>query len=228
MWKRLPGNWDPLHFSACFPSENEWGIPTIARDEQRIPSHLIQWGSRPQLDRVTEESNTAIHFFLDDYRFESVWNNPRRSLDALSRIGLVLSPDFSLWRDMPMAMQIWQVYRNRWLGRYWQECGISVIPTIGWSDSQSFDFCFLGVEMGSIVAISTVGVTADATARRLFRKGFEQMVDVIKPSAILCYGRLVDLTTDVLIVTFPTRWEEKEQRKRQEAWQTPNLWEAAS
>lgn len=206
-WSDLPGNWDTLNFSQVFPSDNEYGIPTIARNSI-MPSALIQWGSRPKLLEVEEESNTAVHFFLDDYRFESLWRNPERNLDALLRIGLVLSPDFSLWRDMPIAMQIWQVYRNRWLGCFWQAYGIWVIPTISWS--QPHAFCYMGVEPGSIVAISSVGVS-DLLARQLFREGFEKMLNVCQPSAILCYGSLSSLVIkpDIPVVEFPTRWNER-------------------
>lgn len=204
-WKCLPGNWDTLHFSQLFPSDNEYGIPVMTNNGS-IPAQLIQWGSRPKLMEVQEDGNTAVHFFLDDFRFESLWNNPERNLDVLMRIGMVLSPDFSLWRDMPLAMQIWNVYRNRWLGCFWQGHGIQVIPTISWSEPH--DFCFAGVAQGSIVAISTVGVIRDKSAHRLFRAGFEKMSRVIKPEAILCYGDLSPLGIETDVVIFPTRWEQ--------------------
>lgn len=207
-WTKLPGNWDTLHFSQVFPSDNDYGIPTIA-DNATMPSRLLQWGSRPQLLSVPPESQSAVHFFLDDFRFESLWHTPTRNLDALLSIGCVLSPDFSLWRDMPVAMQLWQTYRNRWLGCFWQSCGLSVIPTISWS--QPHDFCYMGVTPGSIVALSSVGVVSgDALARRLFREGLEKMIEVIRPAAILCYGPLdmPGLTIDTPVVTFPTRWQE--------------------
>lgn len=215
-WTRFPGNWDTLHLSQVFPSDNEYGIPTLLNNGQ-VPSRLVQWGSRPTLLATPPESNAAVHFFLDDYRFESLWNNPRRNLDALLRIGCCLTPDFSLWRDMPLAMQIWNTYRNRWLGCSWQAHGIRVIPTISWS--QPYDFCYAGVEVGSIVAIATVGIVKDATARRLFHAGFERMCEVLRPSAIVSYGDLASLgiRTDVPVVTFPTRWQERKpprQRKR--------------
>lgn len=207
LWEKPPGNWDVLNFSEVYPSDNEYGIPTIANDSS-MPDQLIQWGSRPKLLEATNGS--AVHFFLDDFRFESLWNNPERNLDALQRIGLALSPDFSLWRDMPVAMQIWNVYRNRWIGRYWQERGIKVIPTISWSEP--YDFCYMGVEVGSIVAISSVGVVrADKEAHTLFRAGFDRMIEFIQPETILCYGSLaaLNIETDIPIVTFPSRWQQR-------------------
>jgi Vilmaviridae nuclease len=224
-WKQIPGNWDTLNFSQVFESDNEYGIPTIEKNA-RMPSQLLQWGSRPSLLAVKEGSNTAVHFFLDDYRFESLWNNPLRNIDALMKIGLVLSPDFSLWIDMPVAMQIWNTYRNRWLACFWQQYGISVIPTISWS--HSFDFCFLGIPTGSIVALSSVGIAkSDREAQEFFRTGFYTMIEAIQPEAILSYGSLLglDIHTDRPIVTFPTRWQQRRSQRTIKAKKYP-LWES--
>lgn len=202
-WKSLPGNWDSLHAYELFESDNEYGIPTLEKCS-RVPAQLVQWGSRPEL--LASPANSAIHFFVDDYRFECAWKQPARYIDLIRSVGCALTPDFSLFRDMPLAMQIWNTYRNRWLGCYWQSCGIEVIPTISWSEPH--DFCYAGVERGSIVAISSVGLN-DRKARFMFREGFEKMIDVLRPEAILCYGKMPrDMQVDHASI-FPTRWEQK-------------------
>lgn len=33
--------------------------------------------------------------------------------------------------------------------------GLRVVPTVNWGTKESFDFCFSGIEKGSIVAVST-------------------------------------------------------------------------
>lgn len=211
-WKRPPGNLDVLNFSTVYPSENVYDIPTITKGAI-MPSHLVQWGSRTRLLDTVQGSNTAVHFFLDDYRFESLWRNPSHNLDALQHVGMVLSPDFSLFLDMPVAMQIWNTYRNRWLGCFWQSHGIQVIPTVSWS--LTHDFCYVGIEPGSIVAVSTVGVMRNKTARQQFQEGFEAMVEALQPSAILSYGSLDTLVeTTIPVVTFPTRWEQRKGGKQ--------------
>ena len=53
------------------------------------------------------------------------------------------------------VMQIFNIFRNRWCGAYWASKGIRVIPSVNWGDESTFDFCFDGVEKGSIVAVST-------------------------------------------------------------------------
>ena len=163
-----------------FTSSNTYGIPDILKDEFPV-KELIPY-------RVDSNRNGTAHFFLDDYRFERCWKNPDSQLKELKKYDGVLSPDFSLYTTYPRAFQIWQTYRNRWCARYWQENGIKVIPTIGWSDESSYDFAFLGVPKHSTVAIGTVGVMNDENAKRLFMKGFEEMLKQLAPSRILIYG----------------------------------------
>ena len=45
-----------------------------------------------------------VHFFLYDYRFESVWKNPDNGIEKLSRYRAVLSPDFSMYLEIIVWM----------------------------------------------------------------------------------------------------------------------------
>ena len=134
----------------------------------------------------------GVHFFLDDYQFERVWNNPDRYIDKLEKFDCVLTPDFSLYTDMPFAMQIWNVYRSRLIGSYWQSLGMTVIPTVSWSTHDSYNFCFDGLPENGIVAISTVGIMKDKSAKKLFYDGLDEMIARIHPSGILIWGQEID------------------------------------
>lgn len=166
-----------------FPSFNEFNIPDMNAQNFAV-SKLIPY-------RVDKNRDGTAHFFLDDYRFERCWNNPISQINSLKEYDGVLTPDFSLYLDYPLALQIWQVYRNRWLGCFWQSQGINVIPTIGWSDERSFEFAFLGVPDSSTVAVGTVGILKDKTILKPFLKGFEKMMQELKPKSILAYGNPV-------------------------------------
>ena len=163
-----------------FKSTNKYGIPNIKKDEFEV-KELIPY-------RVDSNRNGTAHFFLDDYRFERCWRKPDSQIEELKKYDGVLSPDFSMYTNYPQAMQIWQVYRNRWCACYWQSLGIKVIPTISWSDEESFKYCFLGVQKGSTVAIGTVGVLNDEYAKTLFMQGFKEMLKQLEPKEILIYG----------------------------------------
>jgi len=146
---------------------------------------LVSYASRAEVESAGDDA--AVHFFLDDYRFETVWTKPERGLSRIQRVGFSLTPDFSLWRDMPLAMQLWQVYRSRWCGCWLAEHGIDVIPTASWSTADSYPFAFAGISPRSAVAVSTVGVR-EPLAKELFAAGYAEMVRQLSPSLVLIYG----------------------------------------
>lgn len=132
-----------------------------------------------------------VHFFLYDYRFERVWKHPDNDVEKLSRYRAVLSPDFSMYLEMAPVMQIYNVFRNRWCGAYWASKGIRVIPAVNWGDESTFDFCFEGIEKGSVVAVSTYMATEHDNCcdqKEWFIAGYDEMLRRIEPEKIICYN----------------------------------------
>ena len=142
--------------------------------------------------KTGKEKNKFLHFFLDDYQFERVWNCLNKNAEIISRYAGAFSPDFSLYSDFPLSLQIYNTYRNRFCGAYWQDLGINVIPTVSWSDKRSFDFCFEGIEHKSSVAISNVGAFNNLKTKKMFLDGYEEMIKIIEPEKIFIYGREIE------------------------------------
>ena len=130
----------------------------------------------------------GIHFFVDDYLFERVWNDPARYALLLSDFRAVMTPDFSLFTDYPLPVQIYNHWRKHLLGAYWQSRGIMVLPSICWSDEASFDWCFDGEPVGGTVAVSSVGTQKNPEARKLFALGYGEMMERLKPSKVIFFG----------------------------------------
>ena len=162
-------------------------MPVIHNDNY-IPNDLIGFNYA----KTSKEKNVGIHFYIDDYQFERVWNSPEQYIDILKEYDCVLSPDFSLYMDMPMPMKIWNIYRSRQIGQYWQSQGIKVIPTISWAEKETFEFAFKGIEKGSIVSVSTIGVKRSKDALKIWQDGMDAMIEEIEPSTILVYGGKLD------------------------------------
>ena len=132
----------------------------------------------------------AVHFFLDDYQFERVWNNPDKYIDKLSKYVCVASPDFSPYGDMPLVLQLYNHYRKHWVARYFQENGITVVPTIRSStDERSLKFYLDGEPRESIVLISSMWATTSQEMKEAFIKEFNAMKKALKPSKIFVYGK---------------------------------------
>ena len=137
-----------------------------------------------------EAEKKIVHFFLDDYQFDRVWNNPDVYLATLRRYKAVVSPDFSLYLDFPKTIQLYNNYRRQWCGAYWQDNGITVIPTVRWAGEESFDWCFEGIPHHSLVCISTVGGFKEKAVEKMWIAGYQKALEVLEPSRILFYGKL--------------------------------------
>ena len=160
-----------------------WQMPVIQNDNF-IPDDIIGFNYA----KSSKDKNVGIHFYLDDYQFERIWNKPEDYIDILKQYECIFSPDFSLYLDMPMPMKIWNIYRSRQIGQYYQSQGIKVIPTISWAEKETFEFAFKGIPKGSIVSISTIGVKRNKEALKIWQDGMDAMIEEIEPSTILVYG----------------------------------------
>lgn len=172
-----------LHDVDLRRTAGRWQIPII-KATHHIPQDLISFNyvlSKDDFDK-------GVHFYIDDYQFERIWNNPHEYMDRLRQFDCCLTPDFSMYLEMPMAMQLWNVYRSRMIGQIMQDNGITVIPTLMWSTPESYDFCFDGIEPGGVVSVSTIGVKTDDDCRDYFMRGMDEAMKRLKPSHVVVYG----------------------------------------
>ena len=182
-----------------------WQMPIIKNDNF-IPDDLIGFNYA----KSSNEKNVGIHFYLDDYQFERLWNSPEDYVDILSQYQCILSPDFSLYLDMPMPMKIWNVYRSRQIGQFYQQHGIKVIPTLSWAEEDTFEFAFKGIEKGSVVSVSTIGVKRDEKAFEIWKNGMKAMIQEIQPSVILVYGGKLDFDYgDIKVIYYENKVTER-------------------
>jgi hypothetical protein len=202
-WKEVPGNFDKLNTFNLFPSSNEWGIPDLKPQDLYPPKYLIPYTQR--IRAKAGYTGAAIQFFTDDYRFETLWNRPIDTLSRIKTVGYALSPDFSIYNDYPLPLQLFNVYRSRWLARLWQEHSVRVIPTIGWTNNPDLlDLYLAGITENSPIAISTLGIQ-DSSA---FLNQLDSVIQHIKPQFIICYGEKHNLPYSN-VYYYNTFWQQK-------------------
>lgn len=168
----------------------EYGIPEIQPVYEQDANFWL--GFNYVKSTVKSTPRTGVHFFLDDYQFDRVWYSANTYIPYLKKFSCVLSPDFSLYTDFPKAVQIFNHYRKHWCAAYWQEHGLTVIPTIAWSDKESFEWCFDGEPEGGIVAVSNIGCMRNKDTRKAFNEGYEEMLVRLQPKEVLFYAHTFD------------------------------------
>ena len=168
-----------------FATTGKWGIPLVKKQELATENVMLVACSDTRANDTETNKKKGVHFFVDDYRFSGIYNNPDRTLERYSQYAFLLTPDFSTYSDMDLWRQLESVAKNRWVGAYWQSKGRIVIPTVSWSTPRSFEFCFDGVEQHATVAISTLGCKK---AKIDFMRGYEVTLEKLRPEAIICFG----------------------------------------
>lgn len=166
---------------AKFSGELE--LPCI-HAESRKPNRMIPFSKAISC----QDTDQWVHFYEDDACFERIWNTPHKYLPILARFRGVISPDFSLYRDMPLVMQQWNTYRGRAIGHWLQENDVPVIPNVRFADSRSYGFCCDGVPKYSTIAVGTHGCMKLVRERTLFKAGLEHVVRTLQPTSIIVYG----------------------------------------
>lgn len=162
------------------------GMPVLPTADAS-PAGLVGFNYARSVDARSKRRN-GCHFFVDDYQFERCWANPKAQVEFLKGFACVLSPDFSLYLDMPLPMQRWNVYRSRAVGLVWSREGLTVVPTLSWGTSESYDFAFSGLAPHGTYAVSTVGVKRDESALAVWCDGMAEAMRRLEPARILLYG----------------------------------------
>lgn len=167
----------------------KYEMPVI-KTSDNIPKNVITFSKA--MERKTTDFNQWIVFYEHDVGFERLWRNPKQYLDRIKKFKGVITPDFSLYRNMPLCMQIWNTYRGRALANWLQNNGIEIIPNVRWSDERSFEFCFDGIEKGKTVAIGTHGCIKHKDDKEFFKAGLLKLVSELSPKTIVVYGASPD------------------------------------
>ena len=171
--------------------EGIFEIPVISPTYE-IPNRLIPFSKCIS----SKDCDAWVHFYEDDYLFERIWNNPRRYLKILKKYNGVILPDFSLYRDMPLSMQIWNIYRSRAIGNWLHENGVTVIPNIRYGDKRTYRCCCDGISEKCVIAVGSHGTLKNKDDRRCFIEGLEVVVKRLRPKAIIVYGSAPDIIFD--------------------------------
>ncbi len=188
--------------------EGKYDMPVL-QPAYQIPHDLVCFHMAKS---EKEAANCWFHFYEDDYHFERVWNRPSQYLPIFQRFDGGISPDFSIYLDMPRAQQIWNCWRNRVLAYWLQANGINIVPNVGWGDDETFKWAFDGLPENSVLAITTQGCLRDGVCKCSLVNGIHELIKAKHPTTIFVYGKFPDIWRDrfsVPVIAYPTYSEQK-------------------
>ena len=99
-----------------------------------IPKQIVPFSKRNE----AVYQDAAVGFYEMDIFFSDVLAHPQKYIEDFRRFAAIISPDCSLYRDAPLAVQITNTYKNRAIGSYFQRKCLYVIPQIRWGNKYSY------------------------------------------------------------------------------------------
>lgn len=196
-----------------FDSDLAYGIPALIPDmiPKTCPEPLDVWAGH-ELDLPRQENDPSIwwlaqwhagmrgvnwkqciaQFYTDDFHFDSVYTDPSKNTKKILNLQMPMSimPNYSITGDMPVALWVYATYRSFYVGRYFQEAGIQVIPDIQLGrDEEVIDLSLLGIpENAGVVAIQIQNTEHDETNIRFQSRMLKEAEDRLHFKSIIVYG----------------------------------------
>jgi hypothetical protein len=176
------------HFEGIFE------IPVIDKPKKIfIPSGFTPFSRRNEAPTDKE----AIGFFEKDPMFADVLRNPQNYVEEFKKRPAIISPDCSLYRDAPLAVQIANVYKKNAISHYWQTQGINVFALVRWGSRDTYTtdvlpepIAFAGIPHNSIIVISTYGCLKTNNDKYHFESGLEECLKTLTPRIVLVHGAM--------------------------------------
>ncbi|MFE9742939.1 DUF4417 domain-containing protein [Streptomyces sp. NPDC006477] len=200
---------DFVHFESHLPYDIPPLLPEMIPDE--LPGPVDVWaGHEIDLDRQEENPDqwwltqwhagnrlvnwhqSIAYFYTEDFHFESVYTDPRKNTKKILNLGMryAIMPNYSVNPDDPIAKWIWASYRSFFVGRYFQEAGIKVIPDIQYGTAdEALDITLLGIpENAGVVATQLQNARGDQTRIRTTARLLKESEDRLGFQNIIVYG----------------------------------------
>ena len=138
--EKFNNNYDVFHSYLVEDADYEGYIelPKI-KASNLIPQKLVPFSKA--MSKTWEDFDCWVMFYEHDVKFERFWNNPKQYLEKLKKFKGVISPDFSLYRNMPLVMQQWNTYRSRALAVWLQKNDVELITNVRFNDERTYDYC---------------------------------------------------------------------------------------
>jgi hypothetical protein len=126
---------DRLIAAATMPASILMYVPMLYKDWPDPDQWwMVRYRGTTDSAGLRNPQNAILSFMTWDEHFDNWWDAPASHVIKLlnSRIGFSMAPDFSVFNDVPRIEAVWAIYKQRWMARYMQEAGVTVMPHLNW------------------------------------------------------------------------------------------------
>lgn len=179
----------------------KYDIPVVGYFGNNLPDYLALYSN---VQDYAKTKNTCVAFFQYDEQFDSInglWNaiihRNSKLINAykerFKNVKYIVCPDYSITGDMPLCMQIFNIYRSRVVAIWLREnCGCTIIPNLRFNSKKSYDYCFDGIAYHSVVCLSILGLCSKPDDVENLINGLHETINRIQPKTIIVYGECTE------------------------------------
>jgi hypothetical protein len=206
----IPGNLQGvfrMDEECIFTSSNELGIPDLLPDMilPEIPQPLKTWGGR----RETPDDGESNYLFVygtasgmecpwnrvlwacwsHDTHVKAVLEMPAYRAGQLLNGGVIgaVIPDVSLWRGNPLVLHMLAIYQAQWLGRFFQEAGVKIVPRFEYFLPECREFSLAGIPKNSPTLATQLHTDFTDESIPEIKKSLIERLGKIQPGQLLVY-----------------------------------------
>jgi hypothetical protein len=195
-----------------FDSDLPYDIPPLRLDmiPGKLPEKLDMWGGHEvDSDRAADKDqwwlsqwhtgNKGIPFdrsilsmYTEDFHFEGLFMDPALNTKKILNTGIpcCIMPNYSVNQDWPAYTWIQAAAKSAYVGRYWQEAGLMVIPDIQYGGSdEALALCLHCIpDEAPVVATQVQTLRGDHDRIRTTARLLKKAEDQIGFGQLLLYG----------------------------------------
>jgi hypothetical protein len=191
-----------VNANILFDGLTDMGIPELSRENLATPDLVptCTFPTDPLESAYHCYSQTfdgtyspgAIGFYTEDNKFEAVYSQVDSFIDWLQEIQpkVLIGPDFSCYTLWPVARNIYNLYRNRWCTRLWQELGFKVIPSIQILDGPPYTLT-TRYSLETLPQKATLSIECrldDPKEHQILSNWINHIIKVCKPECLMLYA----------------------------------------
>lgn len=136
-------------------------------------------------------AQSIAYFYTEDFHFENVFTDPGTAAKKLLNLGVryVVMPNYSVHPTHPIATWIWSAYRSAYVGRYFQEAGLMVIPDIQYGVDESLPISMACIpDEAGLCAVQLQNTRGNSTEIRAVSRLLKQAEDMKGFQNLIVYG----------------------------------------
>lgn len=183
------------------PTAGRTRMPVLAPYSGAIPQKMISFDEA----YTRQETNSIVHFYVDDRRFLRLFRHPEKYLPFLQRCALVIEPDLSQYANMPFALRYAHAWLNRAMAAWLQSKGVKIVSNVTWSRKDSYEYSIEGRPRNSILAVNCMGIYQHDESMYMWREGYKGVVLPLNPTIIIRYGSCMPDERKDISIYFPNK-----------------------